>query len=74
MIKCHVSKKKRGHTWVKVNGAAQDLVTELCVVVGEIYRAIKRKYPEAAEEFKLNLIGMLLDPRSPVWEEGDHGV
>lgn len=72
MLKCHVNKKKRGHTWVKVNGTPQDLVTELCVVIGEIYRAIKRQHPDAVKEFRTNLIGMLLDPRSPVWKEEDH--
>lgn len=72
MIKCRVNKDTKRRSWVKVNGTPNDLVTELCVVVGEIYRAIKRKHPDAAKEFKNNMIGMLLDPRSPVWEEEDH--
>lgn len=74
MIKCHVNQKKRGHTWVKVNGTPKQLVTELCVLICEVYRAIKRQHPAAAQEFKNNLIGMLLDPRSPVWKEEDDGV
>ena len=74
MIKCHVNNEKRRHTWVKVNGTPKQLMTELCVLICEVYRAIMRKHPAAAQEFKNNLIGMLLDPRSPVWQEEDHGV
>ena len=74
MIKCHANYEKKRRTWVKVDGTPKTLLAELCVVICEIYRAIKRQYPEAAQEFKNNLILMLLDPRSPVWEEEDHGV
>lgn len=72
MIKCNVNKEKMRHTWVKVDGTPKQLMTELCFLICQIYRAIKRHYPEAAQEFKNNLLFMLLDPRSPVWKEEDH--
>ena len=30
----------------------------------------KKENPEAAKGYKLHLLGLLLDPDSPVWKEG----
>lgn len=69
MLKCHVNKKK-GHNWVKAQGTAQDVMVETSVVIQQVYRGIHQQNPEAAKGYKEHLIGMLLDPDSPVWKEG----
>lgn len=72
MIKCNI--QKCGRSRVKASGTADDLVPEVGLVIMEIFRAMHKKNPEAAKQFKNRMIGLLLDPRSPVWGEGDHGV
>ena len=67
MLKCHI--KKSGWVRIKTSGTAADLVPEVALVILEIFRAIHKKNPEAAKEFKNRLLGVLLDPRSPVWKE-----
>lgn len=71
MLKCNI--KKGGIVWAKAKGTASDLVPEIGMVVQLVYRSIRKKSPEAAKEFKNRMIGLLLDPASPVWQEGDHG-
>lgn len=67
MLKCNV--KTGGIVWVKANGTADKLVPETAVVIQAVYRGIKKKNPDLAKEFKNRLIGLLLDPESPVWQE-----
>lgn len=69
MLKCHVNKKK-GHNWVKAAGTAQELMVETAALIENTYQAIHQQNPEAAKGYKNNLLGMLLDPKSPVWKEG----
>lgn len=67
MIKCHI--KKGGIVWVKASGTADELGPEVGMVIAEIFRGIRKSSPEAAKLFRNRLIGLLLDPKSPVWEE-----
>ena len=67
MIKCHI--KKGGIVRVKASGTAAELVPEVGMMIMEVFRAIHKKSPEAAKLFRNRLIGLLLDPKSPVWEE-----
>lgn len=67
MIKCHI--KKGGIVRVKASGTAAELVPEVGMVILEIFRVIRKRSPEAAKLFRNRLIGLLLDPKSPVWEE-----
>ena len=67
MLKCNI--KTGGRVWVKASGTADKLVPEVGMVIMEIFRAIRKKNPAAAKEFKNRLIGLLLDPKSPVWKE-----
>lgn len=67
MIKCHI--KKSGIVLVRAKGTASELVPEVGEIILEIYRSIHKKSPEAAKQFRNRLIGLLLDPKSPVWEE-----
>lgn len=71
MLKCNI---KKGRTIkVTATGTAEDLTVETGMVVQQIYRNIRQQNPEAADGYKLTLIGLLLDPKSPVWKEDDHG-
>lgn len=70
MIKCNI--KRSGHVKVKASGTAQDLMVETTALIQEIYSNINRQNKEAASGYKLALLGTLLDPKSPVWQEVDH--
>lgn len=68
MLKCNISRAKN-KVWVKAKGTAQEMMVEAGMAIATVYRTIRKENPEAAEGFKNNLIGLLLDPKSPVWEE-----
>ena len=68
MIKCHVQRRRRSRVWVKASGSLDELVPEAGVVIALIYSEIHKKNPEAAKEFRNRMIGLLLDPKSSVWE------
>lgn len=74
MIKCNIRKGKKGKVWVKADGTAEDLTAETGALIQTVYQRINNENPEAAKGYKLHLLGLLLDPRSPVWKEEDHGV
>lgn len=67
MLKCRL--KKGSHVIVKATGTAQDLMVETGTLIHEVYKNINRQNPEAAEGYKNHLLGLLLDPASPVWKE-----
>lgn len=67
MIKCHI--KRIGKSQVRASGTAEDLVPEVGMVILEIQRVLFKKNPATAKAFKNRLIGLLLDPKSPVWQE-----
>ena len=66
MLKCNI--KKGGLVRVKAGGTAQDLMVETGALIRSLYSSINRQNPEAAEGYKSHLIGLLLDPESPVWK------
>lgn len=67
MLKCKI--KREGTIRVKATGTAHDLMVETAAAIQEVYNGIKKKNPEAAAGYKSHLIGLLLDPNSPVWKE-----
>ena len=69
MIKCHIQKGKKGKVWVKASGTAEDLTAETGALIQTVFQSIKNENPEAAKGYKLHLLGLLLDPESPVWKE-----
>lgn len=71
MIKCHINRKK-DMVWTKCNGTAEDMMAEAALLIQLMYRGIRKKNPAVAKAFKTALLAVLLDPRSPVWEEEDH--
>ena len=66
MIRCHI--KEGGIVFVKAKGFSDKLVPEVGMLILSIYRQIHAKNPEAAKQFRNRLLGLLLDPKSPVWE------
>lgn len=71
MLKCHINKEK-AKIWTKTSGTAHEIMVETACLIQVIYQAIREKNPEAAKEFKNKLLGVLLDPKTPVWKEPDH--
>lgn len=68
MIKCHINKKK-SKIWVHTNGTAQDVMVESAVLIKQIFQGIHQENPEAAMDYKNRLLGVLLDPKTPVWNK-----
>ena len=69
MLKCNISKQKK-IVRIKANGTPHDLMVEATVLIRDIYHHINKEAPDAAQAFKNELLGTLLDPASPVWKEG----
>ena len=67
MLKCNV--KRGSKCQIKASGTAEDLMVETGALIQEIHKNIKQQNPEAAAGYKSHLIGLLLDPKSPVWKE-----
>lgn len=70
MLKCKI--KRGSRIRVESKGTCDDLVAETGVLVQEVYRGIKQANQEVAQQYRLSVIGLLLDPKSPVWS--DQGV
>ena len=71
MLKCNI--KKGGLVRVKASGTPRDLMQETGVLIQDVFRKICQQSPEAAKIYKVQLLGVLLDPKTPVWKEPDHG-
>lgn len=67
MLKCDIKKDHR--IKVQASGTAYDLMLETGTAIQQIYQNILKQNPEAAKDYKLYLLGVLLDPESPVWKE-----
>ena len=72
MLKCHIDRAKK-KVWVKAKGTPHDLMVETTCLIRDIFHHINQEVPDAAKEYKMKLLGMLLNPESPVWTEDDHG-
>lgn len=72
MLKCRI--KIGGTVYVSAKGNVYDIRTETLALIQEVHRNIKKENPEAADQYRTSIIGCLLDPRSPVWneKEADH--
>lgn len=74
MILCRIDNKKRKLNFIHANGNNTDLVTEICTLISMCFMNIRKQNPEAAKEFKVRLIAVLLDPTSPVWETDNNNT
>lgn len=69
MLKCNIKYSGRGSgIRVKADGTAKELMAETAALIATVYQNINKANPEAAKGFKHALIGVLLDPDSPVWK------
>ena len=68
MLKCNINKAK-GKVRINGKGTPHILMVETGALIADVYHQTHKKSPEAAREYKMKLIGVLLDPKSPVWEE-----
>lgn len=66
MLKCNI--KRSGKIRVKATGTVQDLLVETAAAIHEVHNGINKTSQLAANAYKLKLIGLLLDPDSPVWK------
>lgn len=75
MIKCKINRGKKLR--FKTSGTGEDITKETAVLISIIYKGIHRNDPRVAEAYKNILLGILLDPDTPVWkakiEEDNHG-
>ena len=69
MIKCKISKKKK-RSRIKANSTPSELVVETLALVQVLYDGLAKDDHEAAMEYKNTLIGVLLDPNSPIFKKG----
>ena len=67
MIKCHIDRKK-GVVFTRAKGEGYDISLETMALIGEVYRGIVKKNPEAGAAFRTTIIAGVLDPKSPVWK------
>ena len=70
MLKVNISRKK-DRMKIQVAGTGSEIMVETCFVIETIYRNIHQQNPEAAEAYKNHLLGVLLDPKSPVWQTSE---
>lgn len=68
MLKCKID-KATGLVKVKAGGDLRNLTVEVLALVHEVYLGIEQQNPEAAKEFRNTLIGILLNPKGPMWKE-----
>lgn len=68
MLKCNIDKAKK-RVRIKGSGTPHDLMVETACLIHDIHHHIQKEAPDAAKEYKMKLIGTLLDPDSPVWKE-----
>ena len=67
MLKCNINRHKKKQ-WTKGTGTPADLMVETAALIGTGYKYIRQECPDAAQPYKHELIGLLLDPASPVWK------
>lgn len=68
MLKCNIDKQKM-KVRIKAKGTPHDLMVEAALLIHDIHRHINEQAPCAAQAFKNELLGTLLDPASPIWKE-----
>lgn len=68
MLKCNIDKDK-GKGYLKSKGDIDNVIVETLTLIKQLYRGIVQQSPDAAKHFKNTIIGVLLDPNSPVWKE-----
>ena len=53
---------------MKANGTSKEIMAETAALIAVVHQNLNNENPEAAKGYKNALIGVLLDPDSPVWK------
>lgn len=64
MIKANIDK---GRATVMTSGTAHDIVGELGLMVGHIYKVVKDRNPRTADVFRIAVQAVVSDA-SPIWQ------
>ena len=67
MLKIDINKDK-DQSIIQCEGAGDELLTELAMVVGHIYAGLRSNDPMMASAFKHLFIALVSAPGSPVWQ------
>lgn len=67
MLKIDVNKDKK-QSVIECEGAGDELLTDLAMVVGHIYAGLRGNDPMMASAFKHIFIALVSAPDSPVWQ------
>lgn len=67
MLKIDINRDKERST-IEANGAGDELLAELAMVVGHVYAGIHNNDPMMASAFKHIFIALVSAPDSPVWQ------
>ena len=67
MLKIDISKDK-DQSIIECEGAGDELLTELAMVVGHIYAGLRSNDPMMASAFKHIFIALASAPDSPMWQ------
>ena len=60
---------------VAASGDLKEITANIAHVISDLYSHIYIHDPGAAEAFRVAMVGIITDPRSPVWDRnGDHGT
>lgn len=70
MLKININKKK-DRMKIQVAGTGREIMVETCFIIETIHRHMHQQNPEAAVAYKNHLLGVLLDPKSPVWQTSE---
>lgn len=65
MLKAEIEKGKQT---IMANGSGTDLLLDIAILIGTIHGQLRNSRPEIAEIFQRELLTVLTDPRSGVWE------
>lgn len=67
MLKIDINKDKK-QSVIECEGAGDELLAELAMVVGQVYAGIHNNDPMMASAFKHLFIALVSAPGSPVWQ------
>lgn len=66
MLKCDLDAKK-GTARVEANGSVLEITADIAYIINDLYGAIKRGNPSAADMFKFFMKQVVYDDDSPIW-------
>ena len=54
----------------RIKGTARELTVEISAAIKTIHDGMLETSPQLADNFKQNIIAIITDPDSPLWEKG----